>query len=68
MLEASSPPNVPSPVNVTAGPGDEHGRAVEAMHQQCPQRFACLRFLTTEYSPPIVGARAQLMGHAVAIY
>ena len=52
---------------VTAGPGDEHGRAVEAIHQQCPQRLTCLRSLTTEYSPHIVGARAQLTGHAVAI-
>jgi hypothetical protein len=35
---------------VAACAGDEHGCAVKAIHQQCPQCLTCLRCLTTEYS------------------
>jgi hypothetical protein len=67
VLAASSPPNVPSPVRITACTGDEHGRAVEAINQKRPQRLPCLCTLTTEHTPHIVRASAQLTGHAIAI-
>jgi transposase len=39
---------------VTACAGDEHGRAVEAINQECPQRLSCLCTLTTEHTPQLL--------------
>ncbi len=53
---------------VAARAGDEYGRAVDAIKQECLQHLACRCALTEEHAPHIVRAGAQLAGYVVAIY